>query len=98
MSTGESQLQPQAAQGTTAELSDFSALLNKEFKPKSDRAKEAVAQAVQTLAEQALAGTVTVSDDAIKTIQAIIAALDKKLTEQVNLILHHEDFQQLEGA
>src|SRR6185436_4685502 len=55
-------------------------------------------QAVQTLAEQALAGTVTVSDDAIKTIQAIIAALDKKLTEQVNLILHSEDFQKLEGS
>src|SRR6187431_1341115 len=99
MSTGDPLLQSQASpQATTAELSDFSALLNKEFKPKSDRAKEAVEQAVQTLAEQALAGTVTVSDDAIKTIQAIIAAIDKKLTEQVNLILHHEDFQQLEGA
>src|SRR5687767_14188619 len=98
MSTGEAQVLGGAPQAQTAELSDFSALLNKEFKPKSDRAKEAVEQAVQTLAEQALAGTVTVSDDAIKTIQAIIAAIDKKLTEQVNLILHHEDFQQLEGA
>jgi type VI secretion system protein ImpC len=28
----------------------------------------------------------------------MIAAIDKKLTEQVNLILHHEDFQKLEGA
>jgi type VI secretion system protein ImpC len=99
MSTGDSQLQSQAAgQVGTTELSDFSALLQKEFKPKSDRAKEAVAQAVQTLAEQALAGTVSVSDDAIKTIQSIIAALDRKLTEQVNTILHHEDFQKLEGS
>jgi type VI secretion system protein ImpC len=98
MSTGEAQLQSAAAQGATTELSDFSSLLQKEFKPKSDRAKEAVQQAVQTLAEQALAGTVTISDDAIKTIQGIIAALDKKLTEQVNMILHHADFQQLEGA
>jgi type VI secretion system protein ImpC len=81
-----------------AELSDFSALLKKEFKPKSDRAKEAVEEAVKTLAQQALEGTVTISDDAIKTIQAIIAAIDKKLTEQVNLILHHEEYQQLEGA
>ncbi len=98
MSTGETQLQSAAAQGATTELNDFSSLLQKEFKPKSDRAKEAVQQAVQTLAEQALAGTVTISDDAIKTIQGIIAALDKKLTEQVNMILHHTDFQQLEGA
>jgi type VI secretion system protein ImpC len=98
MSTGEAQVMGGAPQAQTAELSDFSALLHKEFKPKSDRAKEAVEQAVHTLAEQALAGTVTISDDAIKTIQAIIAAIDRKLTEQVNQILHHEDFQQLEGA
>jgi type VI secretion system protein ImpC len=98
MSTGEA-LQVQAGGATeTAELGDFASLLQKEFKPKSDRAKEAVQQAVQTLAEQALAGTVTISDDAIKTIQGIIAAIDKKLTEQINLILHNEDFQKLEGA
>lgn len=83
---------------TTFANSDFSSLLQKEFKPKSDRAKEAVESAVKTLAQQALEGTAVVSDDAIKTIQAIIAQIDKKLTEQVNLILHHEDFQQLEGA
>src|SRR5690349_21376428 len=98
MSTGEAQVMGGAPAAATAELSDFSALLHKEFKPKSDRAKEAVEQAVQTLAEQALAGTVTISDDAIKTIQAIVAAIDKKLTEQINQIIHHEDFQQLEGA
>ena len=28
----------------------------------------------------------------------MIAAIDKKLTEQINLILHHDDFQKLEGA
>jgi type VI secretion system protein ImpC len=98
MSSGETQLQGAGAQTATTELSDFSSLLQKEFKPKSDRAKEAVEQAVQTLAEQALAGTVTVSDDAIKTIQSIIAALDRKLTDQVNMILHHDDFQKLEGS
>ena len=52
----------------------------------------------KTLAAQALEGTALISDDAIKTIEAIIAAIDRKLTEQINLIIHHEDFQQLEGA
>jgi type VI secretion system protein ImpC len=83
---------------TTEESSDFAALLNREFKPKSDRAREAVESAVQTLAQQALANTTLVSDDALKSIEAMIAALDRKLTEQVNLILHHEDFQSLESA
>jgi type VI secretion system protein ImpC len=80
------------------EGSDFSALLNKEFRPKSDQAKTAVESAVRTLAEQALANTALISDDALRSIQGIIAEIDKKLTEQVNQILHHPDFQQLESA
>ncbi|MCL4209619.1 MAG: type VI secretion system contractile sheath large subunit [Phycisphaeraceae bacterium] len=90
--------QAQAGATTTLEPSEFAALLQKEFKPKSDRAKEAVQSAVQTLAEQALAGTNLVSEDAVKTIEAIIAEIDRKLTQQINQILHHPDFQQLEGA
>lgn len=82
----------------TLELSEFQSLLNKEFKPKSDRSREAVEAAVQTLAEQLLADTVVISDDVISTIQALIAEIDTKLTEQVNLILHHEEYQTLEGA
>jgi len=80
------------------EWGDFSSLLNKEFKPKSDRAKEAVESAVTTLAEFVLKDVSKVSDDAVKTIQAIIGEIDRKLTEQVNAIMHHEDFQQLESA
>ena len=38
------------------------------------------------------------SDDALRTIESIVSELDKKLTEQVNLILHHAEFQQLESA
>ena len=80
------------------EASDFDSLLKKEFKPKTDEAKEAVERAVRTLAEQALSQTKLISADVVKSIEAIIAQLDKKLTEQINLILHHEDFQKLEGA
>ncbi|MBI5017330.1 MAG: type VI secretion system contractile sheath large subunit [Deltaproteobacteria bacterium] len=93
--TTEAQAQPEAK---TFEASEFSSLLQKEFKPKSDQAKEAVEKAVQTLAAQALADTTLISADALKSIEAIIAEIDRKLTEQVNLILHHEDFKQLEGA
>ena len=89
------QAQPQAE---AMEAGDFASLLQKEFKPKSDRAKEAVESAVKTLAAQALEGAVTVSDDVFKTIQAMIAEIDQKLTEQTNQIIHHADFQQLEGG
>jgi type VI secretion system protein ImpC len=86
-------------QGTgTLEMSDFSSLLQKEFKPQSDKARESVEVAVRTLAEQALAGTSLVSGDVLATIQSLIAALDRKLTEQINLIMHTEQFQAVESA
>ena len=53
---------------------------------------------MRTLAEHALEQTSLISNDAIKSIESIIAALDAKLTAQVNLIMHHADFQQLESA
>ena len=93
----EAQQQPGAME-ETAELNEFSALLDKEFKPKTDRAKEAVQQAVKTLAEQALSDTALVSEDAVKSIEAIIAEIDRKLSEQINLILHHQDLKNLEGT
>jgi type VI secretion system protein ImpC len=97
MAEPETQTQTQPA-AEAVEASDFSWLLTKEFKPKSDRAKEAVETAVTTLAQFVLKDVSLVSDDAVKTIQAIIAEIDRKLTEQVNVILHHAEFQQLESA
>ena len=80
------------------EADQFTALLQKQFKPKTDRARAEVERAVQTLAEMALSETAVISDDVIGTIKAIIAEIDQKLSEQVNLILHNERFQQLESA
>jgi len=88
----------QSAAGETLESSDFAQLLNKEFKPKTDKAKEAIEGAVRTLAEQALQNVSMVSDDVLKSIESIIAEIDRKLTEQVNLVLHNDEFQKLEGA
>ncbi len=83
---------------STSSLSEFDSLLTREFRPKSDTAKSAVEVAVKTLAQQALANTTLVSDDALGSIAAMIKAIDATLTEQINLIIHHEDFQQLESA
>ncbi len=85
-------------QGVAYEGGDFASLLNKQFKPKSDEAKSAVEQAVLTLAQQALAHTKLIGSDVVVSIEAMIAELDKKLTEQVNQILHNSEFQQMESA
>jgi type VI secretion system protein ImpC len=88
----------QAAPAAATETDQFAALLQKEFKPKTDRARAEVENAVRTLAEQALRESTVVSDDVIGTVKAIIAEIDKKLSDQVNLILHNERFQQVESA
>jgi type VI secretion system protein ImpC len=90
--------QTQAATADVHTQSDFTQLLNQEFRPKTEAAREAVEYAVQTLAEQALQQSATISDDAYKSIEAIIAQIDHKLSEQINLILHHDEFQKLESA
>jgi type VI secretion system protein ImpC len=90
--------QQQAGQAGAIEVSELDGLLTKEFRPKSDEAKDAVERAVRTLAEQALSQTKLIGSDVVASIEAMIAAIDRKLTEQVNQILHHADFQQLEGA
>ena len=80
------------------EGSDFASLLNREFKPKTEEARSAVELAVQTLAQQALSQTQLISGDTVKSIENMIAAIDRKLSDQINQILHHGDFQKLEGA
>lgn len=87
-----------AAAPAAAEVGEFEALLNKEFKARDPQKQTAVQNAVRTLAQQALGATQLISGDVIKTISAMIAEIDKKLSEQINLIMHHEDFKALEGT
>jgi len=95
---------PQAKQDTadsattTVEPNDFMRLLNEEVGPGTPARRANIEAAVRTFAEQALRDTVVVSDDVIGTIKAMIAEIDDKLTKQINVILHNERFQQLEGA
>lgn len=92
------QEQEQQVVQETIEVSELDQLLEGSFKPKSDNAKKAVQSAVRTLVEQALIETRLLSDDAINTIESIISEIDRKMTEQINLIMHHDDFKALEGS
>ncbi len=87
-----------AGQGEAIQYDDFSMLLQKEFKPNDDTRATRIESAVQTLAQQALADAAVIGDDVFETMDAMRSALDRKLSEQVNLILHHPEFQQLESA
>ena len=94
----ESSAQGAASAPVSAEVSEFESLLNKEFKARDTQKQDAVQSAVRTLAQMALESTKLISADVTKTISALIAELDRKLSEQINLIMHHEDFKSLEGS
>ncbi len=80
------------------EPDDFSMLLQREFRPRSDQARTIIDQAVKTLAEQALETTPLIDNDVISAIQNVIASIDLKLSDQINKVIHHEEFQALESA
>src|SRR3954468_10774537 len=82
----------------TREADDFSALLKQSFKPRTERAATEVENAVKTLVDQALVETNLIKGDVLDTIEEMIAQLDKKLSSQINEILHAPEFQQIEGA
>jgi type VI secretion system protein ImpC len=98
MATEPIRSQQQDAQTQTPDADEFAALLKQNFRPRTERAATEIDNAVRTLAEQALADASLVKSDVLDTIGDMIAQLDKKLSAQMNEILHAPEFQQLEGA
>ena len=82
----------------TSDADEFSALLKQSFKPRTERAATEVENAVKTLVDQALVDSSVIKADVLDTIEEMIAQLDKKLSAQINEILHAPEFQQIEGA
>lgn len=59
-----------------------------------DRAQELVTN----LVEQALAGAIIFDGNLTRTIDIAVAAIDGKITDQLNAIMHHPKFLKLEGS
>ncbi len=86
---------PAAAAATTTEAAsilDQVVAATKQTEP--DRAQELV----KTLVEQALTGTVIFDRNLTRTFDRAIAAIDNKLSAQLNEVIHHPKFLQLEGT
>jgi type VI secretion system protein ImpC len=92
--------QKEAVGGAAAmdELSEFSDMLKQTIKPRTDVAAREVDNAVVALVREALEDQSVVASDVIDTIDAMLSKLDKKLTDQMNAIIHHEEFQKLESS
>src|SRR5664279_4016380 len=98
MATEPVRSQEQDAQTQTRDADEFAALLKQNFKPRTERAATELDNAVKTLVEQALADTSLIKSDVLDTLEEMIAQLDKKLSAQMNEIMHAPEFQQIESA
>src|SRR5262249_36915289 len=84
-----------AATATTEEATSLlDQILTNTKQTEPDRAQDLV----KNLVEQALAGTVTFDRNLTKTFDKAIAAVDAKLSAQLNAIMHDPKFLKLEGT
>ncbi|MDN3713670.1 type VI secretion system contractile sheath large subunit [Paracoccus cavernae] len=81
-----------------AELEGFSDILRQTIKPRTEVAAREVDNAVVALVREALDDDTLIADDVIDTIDAMLSKLDQKLTDQLNAVMHHEEFQKLESS
>lgn len=93
-------IQPQttSANPVVLDMHSLNQVLEQEFKPRSEVSKHLVESAIQVLAHEALRNQSLVQDSVIETIQSVIAGIDAILTNQLNAIIHQDDFQKLEGS
>ena len=93
----ETQAAGEEAQTTTG--SPLDELLSGSFKPNVwDQNGAEIKDAVKDLCSWVVDKKNLVSEDALETIEGVIAEIDRKLSEQVRLIMHHADFTKLEGS
>ena len=92
--------QTEGQQGAQAldELSEFSDILKQTIKPRTDVAAKEVDNAVVALVREAMGDQSLIAEDVIDTLDAMLAKLDEKLSDQMNEIMHNEDYQKFEAS
>ena len=97
MSPAETESQT-AAQTTTTEAAAEVSLLDQAIGATRQTAPDRAQELIKTLTEEALKGTVRYDKNLTKTLTQAVAAIDRKMSEQLAAIMHHPKFQQLEGT
>jgi type VI secretion system protein ImpC len=89
---------PAAAAAGQQEASFLDQVITETRIGRNDEQREESRKQLAVLVEEAMKGTVRLSKDIETTINARIADIDALLTKQLNAIMHHENFQKLEGS
>jgi type VI secretion system protein ImpC len=97
MSTGEQAKAAPEAGAATVETQEVN-LLDRVLTATKQTERSRAEELMKTLVDQSLAGTLTFDKNVTKTINATIKAIDEKLSAQLSAVMHHPDFQKLEGT
>ncbi len=92
--------QQAAAAGATTSASEsvLETIFREGIRPADDQEKTYAANLIETFVKTQMQPGMVVSKDAQRSIDAWMAVIDKKISEQLNLVMHSEDFQKLEGS
>ncbi len=87
-----------ATQTAGAEAAEGVSILDQVVAATKQTAPDATQDLMKNLVEQAMSGTVTFDKNISRTFDRAIAAIDQKLSEQLNAIMHDPKFLKLEGS
>src|SRR5215475_565840 len=87
-----------ASQAAATETTEGVSFLDQVVAATKQTAPDQAQELVKNLVEQALAGTVTFDKNVARTFDRAIAAIDQKLSDQLNAIMHNPKFTALEGS
>jgi type VI secretion system protein ImpC len=98
MTTADQTQAAAAAQTTTAEASPDVLEYLKAVRPQTDKEAERAKDYLRQFIEQVVKPGQVVSKDVETNVKHWICEIDKKLSAQLNEVMHHADFQKLEGT
>ncbi|MBR0645942.1 type VI secretion system contractile sheath large subunit [Plastoroseomonas hellenica] len=93
-----SEAQSSAAGAATTTTTEGASFLDQVIGATKQTERDRAQDLIKALTEEALKGTVTFSRNLTVTFDRAIAAIDQKLSEQLNKIMHHPRFSKLEGS
>ena len=100
MAENEQQAQPEAAPAAEVqeEVSLLDQIISDGRMAREESQREFAKDVIGEFVSQIMEGTITVSKNTESMINARISAIDKLISDQLNEVMHHEDFQKLEGS
>ncbi len=92
--------EPEQVQAKVAELEEAQApsLLQQAIEATKQTEPDRAKELLENLVEEALKGTVTWSKNLTASLKQAITAIDTQISRQLAAIMHHPDFQKLEGT